>query len=68
MIVGRAVICRTCGNRKAPRGRAVPLGVYLCNNHECPGWSQPPHPGDLWPGETSEEFGYPCRGADEGEG
>ncbi len=21
----------------------------------------PPLPGDLWPGESAEEFGYPCQ-------
>lgn len=65
--IGRAVYCRTCGQRKAPRGRSVPLCMYLCD-HECPGWEQAPHPGDLWPEETAEQFGFPCEGpSEEGE-
>jgi hypothetical protein len=56
--VGVAVKCRTCGQRKAPRGRSVPMEMYLCD-HECPGYREEPYPGYLWPGETREEFGYP---------
>ncbi len=59
--VGYAVTCRECGTRKAPRGRSVPLGMYLCDP-ECPGYALPPHPGDLWPGETASDFGFPCEG------
>jgi hypothetical protein len=29
----------------------------LCNSN-CPGYRNDPKPGDLWPGETEEEFGY----------
>jgi hypothetical protein len=25
----------------------------------CPGYNDDPQAGDLWPGETEEEFGYP---------
>jgi hypothetical protein len=62
-VIGRAVYCVSCGLRKAPRGRSVPLALAnsLCDM-ECPGWVLPPHPGDLWPGESAEEFGYPCQG------
>jgi hypothetical protein len=27
----------------------------------CPGYDQDPQVGDLWPGETEEEFGYLVR-------
>ena len=58
--VGEAVECVVCRKRKAPRGRSAPLEMAnsLCD-WECPGYNQPPDPGDLWPGETREQFGYP---------
>ncbi len=28
-------------------------------NFECEGYSDDPRPGDLWPGESEKEFGYP---------
>lgn len=56
-VVGYAVTCTTCGHRKAPRGRSVPPQMYLCDT-DCPGYGELPYPGDLWPGETAEEFGY----------
>ena len=56
--VGIAVECTVCGQRKAPIGRSVPLAMYLCDR-DCPGYRQEPYPGSLWPGETSDEFGYP---------
>jgi hypothetical protein len=54
-----AVDCTTCGMRKKPVGRSAPMEMAnsLCD-HECPGYYQDPKPGELWPGETSEEFGY----------
>lgn len=57
--VGIAVTCTVCGLRKKPRGRSAPMEMAnsLCD-HECPGYNQPPEPGELWPGETREEFGY----------
>jgi len=57
--VGVAVTCSICGLRKKPRGRDAPLAMAnsLCD-HECPGYDQPPEPGDLWPGETKEDFGF----------
>lgn len=58
MKVGIAVTCRQCGRTKAPRGRSVPMGVMLCDS-ECSGYRSEPLPGDLWPGETEEQFGYP---------
>ena len=60
--VGIAVACTVCGQRKAPIGRSVPLGMYLCDR-DCPGYRQDPYPGSLWPNETSDDFGYPV-GAD----
>ena len=56
--VGIVVECAGCGQRKAPIGRSVPLAMYLCDC-DCPGYRQDPYPGSLWPGETSDEFGYP---------
>lgn len=56
--VGIAVDCTTCGQRKKPRGRSAPLGAYLCDM-DCQGYFEEPQSGSLWPGETSEEFGYP---------
>lgn len=57
--VGVAVTCAVCHLRKKPLGRSAPMEMAnsLCD-HECPGYDQPPEPGDLWPGETREEFGY----------
>jgi hypothetical protein len=56
--VGVAVSCVVCGHRKAPVGRSVPVGMYLCD-FECPGYDVEPRPGHLWPGESEAEFGYP---------
>lgn len=56
--VGVAVNCTVCRKRKQPIGRDAPLGSYMCNPHDCEGYRQDPQPGDLWPGETREQFGY----------
>lgn len=56
--IGIRVVCATCGRTKTPIGRSSPLTASYCND-ECSGYRQPPFPGSLWPGETSEEFGYP---------
>ena len=40
------------------------MGMYMCD-HECDGYRLAPFPGDLWPGETAEQFGFPCSGAAE---
>lgn len=65
---GSAVYCAACGVRKAPRGRSVsPYGPSLCDS-DCPGYRCQPLPGDLWPGETRESFGYLCSTAAELEG
>lgn len=60
MKVGISVECQTCKRTKAPRGRSAPDALYgsLCNS-ECVGYWGNPMPGDLWPRETEEEFGYP---------
>jgi hypothetical protein len=57
--VGVSVICTVCGLRKKPVGRSAPLEMAnsLCDD-ECYGYRLDPKPGQLWPGETQEEFGY----------
>jgi len=55
--IGVAVYCTVCAARKKPIGRSAPLGVYLCDD-DCEGYRQEPFPGQLWPGETREQFGY----------
>ena len=59
-MIGEAVTCEVCGRRKKPIGRAAPMEMAngLCDG-DCPGYHDRPFPGDLWPGETREEFGYP---------
>lgn len=57
--VGIRVECAVCGQTKQPRGRSAPVQCQYCDVF-CPGYDQPPHVGSLWPGETDEEFGYPC--------
>lgn len=44
--------CARCHRRKSPRGRSIPLAMAggLCD-HDCPGYSEDPKPGHLWPGE-----------------
>jgi hypothetical protein len=55
--VGKRVICTTCNRTKKPIGRSAALEMAnsLCDQ-ECPGYNQPPYPGQLWPGETLEDF------------
>jgi hypothetical protein len=55
--VGRSVSCTVCGRTKQPVGRDAPLGSCMCG-FECPGYRLDPLPGELWPGETREDFGY----------
>ena len=57
--VGIAIRCTTCGMTKAPRGRSVPFGSFLCES-DCKGFREEPFPGDLWPGETDMDFGFAC--------
>jgi hypothetical protein len=56
--VGISVHCVMCRQRKAPRGRSAPM-IPLCT-FECPGYNLAPLVGDLWPGESESDFGYPC--------
>ena len=44
----KCVYCVVCKLPKAP------YGPRMCD-HKCSGYDC-----DLWPGETREEFGYPC--------
>lgn len=46
-------ICATCGHRKAPMGRAIPLTMYMCDR-DCEGYDEDPKPGHLWPGEIAQ--------------
>lgn len=59
-LVGIRVCCNVCGRTKQPRGRSAPLATAgsLCD-YECSGYASDPPAGDLWPGETAEDFGYP---------
>jgi hypothetical protein len=56
-LIGVSVTCTVCHKRKKPLGRSAPRGAFLCD-HECPGYYQEPKPGELWSGETRDEFGY----------
>lgn len=46
------VDCKTCGMRKAPVGRSVPMEAAnsYCDS-ECSGYREDPYPPHLWPGE-----------------
>lgn len=64
----REVECGTCGRIKHPIGRSVPLeaaGGYC--GVDCPGYSEDPKPGDLWPGELRQAAERDCPVCD-GEG
>jgi hypothetical protein len=62
MKIGVAVECPHCHRTKAPRGRSISPLTYesYCNRDECPYYWDDPKPGDLFPGETEEQFGFPC--------
>jgi hypothetical protein len=67
--IGVAVNCNICKRTKRPVGRSAPVetsGSY-CDD-DCPGYRQEPLPGQLWPGESCEEFGYCYHGSGEGAG
>lgn len=53
--------CTVCGMDKPPRGRSVPMETAsgYCCSHDCKGYWQEPLTGDLWPGESRGDFGYP---------
>lgn len=57
--IGKSVECAVCHLTKKPLGRSAPMEMAnsLCD-FECPGYYQDPKPGQLWPGETAEDFGY----------
>ena len=57
--VGVIVRCAVCGRRKKPIGRSAPIALAnaLCDD-DCKGYREEPYPGQLWPGETREEFGF----------
>lgn len=49
---GPLVTCTVCGMRKHPMGRDP--GLAAANGYcgfDCPGYTQEPKPGELWPGE-----------------
>ena len=55
-IVGIYVKCKTCDLQKKPLGRDAP--VTMCDEG-CTGHMDAPKPGQLWPGESEKQFGYP---------
>lgn len=63
--VGSVVTCAVCLAQKAPRGRSAVPFVRYCKPHDfpedrgCPGYRQEPQVGDLWPGGSEADFGYP---------
>ncbi len=64
--IGLAVKCLICHQMKKPRGRSGPLAASFCEPifpglpGGCEGWDAEPRVGDLWPGESEADFGYPC--------
>ena len=63
MRVGARVYCTVCGRQKCPRGRSASPCIPMCHppflcEGGCDGYHQEPRVGDLWPGETEEDFGY----------
>lgn len=59
---GIKIRCIVCDQIKSPHGRSAPPQIPLCRSGECIGYDADPLPGCLWPGETAEQFGYPCCG------
>ena len=50
------VTCKECGQQKTPWGRdAGPVESGLCDGSSCEGYTQPPKPSSLWPGETADD-------------
>jgi hypothetical protein len=65
--VGVYVFCKRCRQQKCPRGRSAPMtATWFCMSYfpgiedGCPGYREEPLVGDLWPGESEEDFGYAC--------
>jgi protein gp37 len=63
--IGQSVNCTVCGRRKQPSGRSAPMDTAgsMCDS-DCTGYRAEPFPGQLWPGETMGDFGYPGHGLD----
>lgn len=61
--------CATCGRRKVPSGRSVPLPMVGSGcDRDCLGYYQEPTPGHLWPGELARmdaEDEQPAKGEGE---
>lgn len=57
MKIGIAVFCETCGLLKKPIGRDAPADSYYCTS-DCRGYRDKPYPGQLWPGETDDQYGF----------
>ena len=57
-IVGIYVQCKACGRQKQPVGRDASAVVTMCDEG-CTGYMEAPKPGQLWPGESEKQFGYP---------
>ncbi len=49
--------CLVCKQRKHPIGRDAPAASSYCG-HDCPGYTQEPRPGHLWPGELARIAEY----------
>ncbi len=58
--IGIRVTCAVCHRQKKPRGRSMPVGFNMCEPESCSAYYCEPRVGDLWPGETAQDFGYPC--------
>lgn len=58
--------CFTCGKRKSPRGRDVPMTLAdgYCA-HECEGHYKDPQPGHYWPEQRITLGIYQCHNCDE---
>lgn len=56
--VGIRVTCAVCGDVKKPIGRSAHAEWFGCDD-QCSGYRQAPFPGSLWPGERSDDFGFP---------
>ena len=57
--VGIAVACTVCGQRKAPTRTVGPTRHVSVRSRLSRVSTGPLSAGSLWPGETSDEFGYP---------
>ena len=55
-IVGIYVKCAACGLQKKPLGRDP---RFIMCEEDCPGYMDAPKPGQLWPGESEQQFGHP---------